>query len=138
MLFVWDQNYNTGVDVIDNDHRKLVELINDLYEAMQDGTGGALLLPIFSALKHYTESHFSREESLMIQHSIPGLDEHCREHQIMVDKLENLEKRHRKGEAAISIQTLKFLRDWLTNHICVVDQNMAGQIQNKLASSLSS
>ena len=53
MLFVWDQSYDTGIEEIDRDHRGLVKLINDLYEAMQDGSGGALLLPIFSALKHY-------------------------------------------------------------------------------------
>jgi hemerythrin len=44
MLFVWDDNYRTGVDEIDHDHKGLVNLINDLYEAMQDGSGGALLL----------------------------------------------------------------------------------------------
>ena len=48
MLFVWDDKCNTGIEEIDRDHKGLVDLINDLYEAMQDGSGGALLLPIFS------------------------------------------------------------------------------------------
>ena len=39
MLFVWDEKYNTGIEEIDRDHIGLVELINDLYEAMQDGSG---------------------------------------------------------------------------------------------------
>ena len=47
MLFVWDDSCKTGIAEIDQDHKGLVNLINDLYEAMQDGSGGALLLPIF-------------------------------------------------------------------------------------------
>jgi hemerythrin len=45
MLFVWDDNYRTGIDEIDRDHKGLVNLINDLYEAMQDGSSAN----IFSA-----------------------------------------------------------------------------------------
>ncbi len=131
MLFVWDDNYNTHIEEIDRDHMKLVNLINDLYEAMQDGSGGALLLPIFSALKHYTETHFNREERFMVDCDAPDQERHFQEHKQMMAKLADLEDRHRKGEAAISLQTLTFLRDWLRNHICVVDQAMANHVQEK-------
>ena len=129
MLFVWDDKFNTGIEAIDRDHKGLVDLINDLYEAMQDGSGGALLLPIFSALKHYTETHFEREEQFMVDCDAPDQARHVREHKQMMAKLADLESRHRRGEAAISLQTLTFLRDWLKNHICVVDQAMAAQVQ---------
>ena len=131
MLFVWEDKYNTGIEEIDRDHRGLVNLINDLYEAMQDGTGGALLLPIFSALKHYTETHFNREERFMVNCDAPDQAQHFQEHKQMMAKLADLEGRHRRGEAAISLQTLTFLRDWLCNHICVVDQAMASQVEEK-------
>ncbi|MGD9343226.1 MAG: bacteriohemerythrin [Desulfuromonadales bacterium] len=131
MLFVWDDKFNTGIEAIDRDHKGLVDLINDLYEAMQDGSGGALLLPIFSALKHYTETHFEREEQFMVDCDAPDQARHVREHKQMMAKLADLESRHRRGEAAISLQTLTFLRDWLKNHICVVDQAMAAQVQEK-------
>lgn len=129
MLFVWEEQFNTGIPEIDQDHQALVKLINDLYEAMQDGSGGALLLPIFSALKHYTETHFSREEHFMVECKAPGQEAHLREHRRMVEKLADLENRHRRGEAAISLETLTFLRDWLKNHICVIDQAMTGQLK---------
>jgi hemerythrin-like metal-binding protein len=129
MLFVWKPSYATGIDQIDEDHKQLVKLINDLYEAMQDGSGGALLLPIFSALKHYTEAHFAKEERYMIACDAPEQAKHIQEHEQMVKSLVDLEKRHRQGEAAISLQTLTFLRDWLKNHICAVDQAMV--VHNK-------
>lgn len=130
MLFVWEEKYKTGIAEIDHDHKGLVNLINDLYEAMQDGSGGALLLPIFSALKHYTETHFAKEEQHMTKCKAPDQEQHFQEHKVLVAKLADLESRHRNGEAAISLQTLTFLRDWLKNHICVVDQAMASQLQN--------
>ena len=133
MLFVWDDSCKTGITEIDQDHKGLVNLINDLYEAMQDGSGGALLLPIFSALKHYTETHFTREEHFMVECDAPDQKKHFQEHKLMMAKLADLESRHRKGEAAISVQTLNFLRDWLKNHICVVDKAMASQLKGKSA-----
>ena len=131
MLFVWEDDFNTGIDKIDQDHKTLVNLINDLYEAMQDGSGGALLLPIFSALKHYTENHFTKEEQFMVECDVCDQEKHLQEHRSMVAKLADLELRHRRGEAAISLQTLAFLRDWMRNHICVVDQAMASQLKEK-------
>lgn len=132
MLFVWDDNCKTGIAEIDQDHKRLIDLINDLYEAMQDGSGGALLLPIFSALRNYTETHFTKEERFMVECDAPEQEAHFREHKQMMAKLADLESRHRKGEAAISLQTLTFLRDWLKNHICVVDQAMAPHLQDKI------
>ncbi len=131
MLFVWDDSCKTGITEIDQDHKQLVDLINDLYEAMQDGSGGALLLPIFSALKHYTETHFAKEEQYMVECDAPDQEQHFQEHKRMVAKLADLESRHRQGEAAISLQTLTFLRDWLKNHICVSDQAMASQLREQ-------
>jgi hemerythrin-like metal-binding protein len=131
MLFVWDEKYRTGIDEVDHDHKGLINLINDLYEAMQDGSGGALLLPIFSALKRYTEDHFAKEESYMVECAAPDQNKHVQEHRRMTETLADLESRHRRGEAAISLQTLTFLRDWLTNHICVVDQAMANKIKSQ-------
>jgi hemerythrin len=131
MLFVWEDSYKTGINEIDQDHKRLVYLINDLYEAMQDGSGGALLLPIFSALRHYTETHFTKEEHYMVECGAPGQEEHLQEHKVMMAKLADLESRHRNGEAAISLQTLTFLRDWLKNHICAVDQAMTSYQKDK-------
>jgi len=133
MLFVWDEAFNTGIDKIDQDHQALVKLINDLYEAMQDGSGGALLLPIFSALKRYTENHFNQEEQHMIECQAPDQEKHFQQHRTMAAKLADRESRHRHGEEAISLQTLTFLRDWLKNHICDVDQAMANQLRKQSA-----
>ena len=67
----------------------------------------------------------------MVECDAPDQKEHFQEHKLMMAKLADLEFRHRKGEAAISLQTLTFLRDWLKNHICVIDQAMASHQKDK-------
>ncbi len=131
MLFVWDEECSVGVSEIDQDHQLLIKLINDLYEATQDGCGGAALLPMFSALKNYTETHFDKEERYMVECNAPDQELHCLEHQQMRDKLSELEERHRKGEAAISLETSIVLRNWLKTHIRVIDRAMAPHLRAK-------
>jgi hemerythrin len=67
----------------------------------------------------------------MVDCDAPDQARHVQEHRQMMARLADLESRHRRGEAAISLQTLTFLRDWLKNHICVVDRAMAAQLQEK-------
>ena len=69
----------------------------------------------------------------MVECDAPDQEKHVQEHKLMMAKLADLESRHRKGEAAISLQTLSFLRDWLKNHICAVDQAMAVHLKDKKA-----
>ena len=69
----------------------------------------------------------------MIEHNAPSQEKHFQEHKLMVAKLADLESRHRKGEAAISLQTLAYLRDWLKNHICLIDQVMVSHLTDKSA-----
>jgi hemerythrin-like metal-binding protein len=125
MLFPWKDEYSTGITEIDDQHKSLIKMINDLYEAMQDGSGGAMLTPLLVALADYTENHFTTEERYMAEADYAEIDEHRREHAQMTAKVAELTHKHRSGKAAISIQTLMFLRDWLTRHICGTDKRMA-------------
>ena len=131
MLLSWEQEYSVGVSEIDKDHKFMIKLINDLYEATQDGCVGAALMPVFSALKNYAETHFAKEERYMTECDAPNQEQHRQDHQRMVNKLNELEARHRKGEAAISLETLNFLRNWLKSHICGVDRAMAPYLRAK-------
>jgi hemerythrin len=67
----------------------------------------------------------------MLECNAPDQEKHIQEHQLMAAKLADLERRHRNGEAAISLQALTLLRDWMKNHICIVDQAMASQLRDK-------
>lgn len=124
-LFQWNERYNTGIPDIDEDHRKLVGLLNGLYRAMRAGETNEPLRGLLDELLDYTRGHFAREESLMSRHGFPGYVAHKLEHEQLRRKVEELQGELDKGRISLSIEIFQFLRNWLSNHILDVDQRYA-------------
>ena len=119
--FVWKEEYSVGVREIDNQHKKLVSMINDLYESMKDGKGREVLEETITGLYLYTKTHFSFEESLMKKHGYADLPAHREKHLKMVGHVEKLGKQLQDGELTSPIQITNFLKDWLNKHILGTD-----------------
>ncbi|MEI6315089.1 MAG: bacteriohemerythrin, partial [Syntrophus sp. (in: bacteria)] len=73
---VWDPEFSVNIKVIDEQHKKLVDTINMLYDAMSEGKGSTVLADIFNNLAEYTTVHFATEEDFMIRFSYPDYAEH--------------------------------------------------------------
>jgi hemerythrin len=114
--------YSVKVDEFDNDHKKLMQLINDLHEAMLRGKGRDKLSLILKDLYIYTENHFIAEEKQMAAAGYPEMEEHKKEHRNLIEKLDQLNRDYEAGKREVSIETFKFLKEWLFNHIQVVDR----------------
>jgi len=121
-LIDWTDQLSVGVPSIDSQHRKLIDLINDLHAAMAAGRGAELLGKTFKGLVHYTLSHFAYEEQLMRQTAFPGLEAHRAEHTRLVDTVQKLQQDWRSGKVAISMEMLWFLKDWVGGHIVGMDK----------------
>lgn len=72
-FFDWKDSYSVGVKEMDNQHKVLVDLINQLHTAMTAGKGSSVAGPIISEMVRYTKFHFDAEEKLMTTHGYPGL-----------------------------------------------------------------
>jgi hemerythrin-like metal-binding protein len=120
-LFAWDESLSTRIPHIDEQHRKLVSMINDLDQSVQDGTGGLLISYVLQELIRYVKEHFEDEEQLMVRHNFPELSSHRREHDLFVERLKNIHENFRDGDA-LSRNVLDFLKDWLLLHIKGTDQ----------------
>jgi hemerythrin len=131
VLFTWTDDYSIGIETIDAQHRKMFDMINDLYEAMQDGSGSSILKPLLHAVKDYTVTHFALEERYMSEAGDLGLRAHRQEHLELIDKVDDLLDQLPDGGAALSIETLVFLRGWLVTHICGTDMKMAPYLKRK-------
>jgi hemerythrin-like metal-binding protein len=107
----------TGVDEMDQQHRRLVELINQLHEAMKSGKGAEQSQVILKSLVDYTNSHFSREEAMLRRHNWPGLTRHLTLHQDLLRQLNQFITAFNKTQRVSSIELSDFLRDWLYKHI---------------------
>ena len=129
MAFVdWSKSLETGNTQIDQQHQKLVEILNRLHEAMHSGKGSALLSTVFGELLDYTSYHFNTEEELFGPVDYPEKAQHIQEHKALVNQALELKQKFDSGKAFISVEVLNFLRDWVTNHIMKMDMTYKGII----------
>ncbi|QFU23633.1 GGDEF domain-containing protein [Shewanella eurypsychrophilus] len=129
--FQWDSHYVTGLDDVDEQHFKLVSLINRFgRQIVRDELVLADIEGVLGELWDYTQNHFSDEELLMTHKGVDErhIKEQIKEHQYFLNEILSY-------QASISIQDrdtlkslLKFLTQWLAFHILGADQNMAKQI----------
>jgi len=119
---VWKPEFSVNIEVIDDQHKKLVNTINILYDAMSEGKGCTVLAEIFNNLAEYTTVHFATEEDFMVRFSYPDYAEHASAHSICVAKVSDFQKRFDKGEVSLSIELVTFLVNWLHNHLLEMDQ----------------
>jgi len=116
-LFVWDPSLSVDIREVDEQHKKLISLVNGLFEAMKTGHGRTVLKEILDELVDYTKYHFGTEEALMTQYRYPSYPAHKREHDELARKAFELKTQNDRGENVITVEVMNFLKSWLTNHI---------------------
>lgn len=129
--FLWDENYVTGLATVDEQHHKLVNLINQLGESLIAGPGvdENALQELFEKLTNYAQLHFNDEESLMREAGIAStyLDAHHKNHQNFIVQVSAIWK-SRQSMANPGEILHGYLTSWLSSHILGDDQSMARQI----------
>jgi hemerythrin len=130
-FFEWRDSYRTGIDKIDRQHRKMVDYLNELYDAMKAGKGRDALEQVFQGLIDYTGNHFATEESLMRRHGYPDYDDHREIHRRLTRHVHVLHGRFQEGTISSPIQITNFLKDWLGKHILGTDQKVAVYLKGK-------
>jgi hemerythrin len=130
-LIDWGTELGVGIRDIDEDHRKLVGMINDLHSAMGGGKGKEAMEGILAGLVDYTKTHFAREEQLMQKHAYPGYLGHKPKHDDFTKQVVELQSRLREGKTIVTVQVMNFLKDWLTTHIMDTDKLYAPYFKGK-------
>jgi hemerythrin len=128
----WNQSYSTGIEVFDNDHKKLVGMVNELYDAMAAGKGSRVLGPILDRLVDYTRTHFQREEAYMAEHGYPELAAHRLAHSQLTREVMTLHGKYSGGSGAqLSSDVLNFLKNWLATHILGTDKRYGAFLNSR-------
>ena len=121
----WSAELSVGIEEIDEDHRKLVKCLDDLFTACFAGQGPQVLTEILERLQLYTRQHFSHEEDFMRKVGYPEVEDHRAMHGQLVSELDDIIEQHKLGGSHdLSNQTLQFLEDWLTHHILIEDKRI--------------
>jgi len=124
-FFKWETIFETGIEKIDNQHKVIIRLLNELYKIILDENGGGSIDNVINELVQYTDYHFGEEEKLFAKYKYIEEEQHKLEHQKFIDKINNIVKNEIKSEDFVAIELLNFLKDWLLEHIMVSDQKYA-------------
>jgi|SRR5579871_2372152 len=121
-LLTFDKTYEVGIPFVDEQHASLFEALNDLHAAMLKGQANSVVGSLVQDLLAYTRSHFAAEEAMLAKAKYPGLGEHQMKHKKLTAQVAEYAERYKRGEAALSVHLINFLRDWLTGHILREDR----------------
>ena len=122
---VWDSLLSVGVEEIDDDHRKLVNLFNILNHSVTEEASADYVRAVFEELINCTVWHFSHEERLMLKYGYEGTEEHKAVHQELINSARELQQQYLQVGKLEKEEDLKFLERWLTQHI-LVDELILG------------
>ena len=127
-LFAWSDDLSVGNTFIDEDHKKLVAMVNSFHDAMDQGRGSEVIGKVLRNLVIYTQEHFGSEEAEMQRISYPRYSVHKAEHDKLIREVTALQSGFAKGNTMLSVKISIFLRDWLLNHIKQTDQLLAAAL----------
>ena len=122
-LFNWKDEFSVNVLAMDNHHKKLFDILNQLHEAAKAGTGEEAVVKLINELIDYTRYHFAEEEKMLERVNYAAIDSQKRAHVNFVNKMLEYQNEVSTGMAIFVVpKVTKTGIDWLKEHILVMDQ----------------
>lgn len=127
----WNNKFSVGVKEIDDQHKKLFNLINDARESIKSGLSKDNISDCIRKLDDYACYHFQLEEKYMEDNNYPNLEEHKLQHQEFIRGIKNFKDNLNPEKLMSAYNILEFLINWITFHILESDKEYAYYINNK-------
>lgn len=131
-IFPWNEDFNTGIGVIDEQHRKLVDILNRLAAHLANLASAVILNDIFDELADYADYHFKTEEHIWAKHFKDDVwySDHEQTHDSFIADIITLkENKEKKSLDDVIFDIISFLSQWLAYHILDTDKRMAKAVQ---------
>ncbi len=128
---VWTPDLNTGIDVIDKQHKRIVDYINQLHDASISGQQREAIGEVIDELVDYTLSHFAFEESMQEEANYPFYKAHKKVHDLFVKRVSSYQERFKQGDD-VSEDLNNMLVTWLFNHIKRDDADYVASVKANL------
>lgn len=119
---IWEEKYSVGVVELDNQHKRMFAVINELLEAIDTNSTKEHLGNIIESLVKYKIFHFETEEKYFKEFNYEGKDEHIAKHKEFNDKLIEMKGKYPEYNIEFAFNLVDFLEDWLINHLMGADQ----------------
>ncbi len=131
MFFEWTQDLSVGIDEMDTQHKKMIDIINDFHAMADSGDDREAVKKALQAMYEYGKMHLSVEEALMAKYDYPYLDKHKKMHNYYCEQLNEYRDNLEKGKKILILDLSIFLKGWLENHIAETDKRYGEFIAEK-------
>ncbi|MGA1862271.1 bacteriohemerythrin [Deferribacter thermophilus] len=128
----WSDKLSVGIKKFDEQHKNLVRLVNEIYDAVNADKSAAVLEKILNELVEYTVYHFDSEEEAFKRFGYPEYEKHKRIHEDLKAQVGEFLEKYKKGDTAIGFTLLNFLKKWLVNHIMGEDKKYSSFLKGKI------
>jgi len=129
----WDDSLSVGVDLIDEQHKLLIEKLKDLSDDFKQGHEQNKILRTLGFMIDYTDFHFTAEEKVMAENDYPGLEDQQQQHAEFKATLDSILLDLREdGPTEELVKSINiFLLNWLVNHIKGSDQKLGAYLNEQ-------
>ena len=128
----WTDEFQTGIQSVDDQHRGLVDIVNKFDEGARKGKGSRIMNDILSELINYTHEHFTHEESLLEEAGYAKLKQHKSQHRQLIQRVEKLQYDFNSKGLRITKDVREFLKYWLVSHILKEDKAYVPSLTSKV------
>ena len=127
----WNESFSVGVNILDEQHHKIIDLINRFIEQETQAFDREILESILSELIEYGFEHLKLEEAMLEEHDYPDFQKHKHEHLLYVQKVTNSAKRKKSLNEDEFIELGEFLNQWWSDHILEEDMKYRPFFESK-------
>ena len=118
----WNDSYSVGVAELDEQHKKLLRIINTMFESDDLSVNSQTITDLLTEMVEYASAHFDVEEKFMTECEYPDLANHIRTHEIFRKKVDKLRSARMAENKDMPSDMIRFLYEWLVNHIIFCDK----------------
>lgn len=131
-FLTWRDQLSVGCEEIDQDHKRLIEFVNQLHEAVTTAQNERVVGRILLELIEYTRDHFSREEKVMAAAGYPDTERHKLIHKALTKKVLVFADRYvHTPTEQVKRELIDFLAAWLVDHIIKEDRKLGAYMRGK-------
>ena len=130
-IVIWREDFSVNVEKIDNQHKQMLELVNNLHSSVEACVEKQDLEQMLVDLVDFTRLHFLTEEKLMKEHGYSGLASHYKEHRVLLQHLDNLVKAVANGKHPTFYSDYDVSSDWAVDHIFECDKSLGAFLNSK-------
>jgi hemerythrin len=121
-MIEWDDKYSVGISIIDNEHKKLIGIINKAIVLEQNSCNLKEITGVLNEMNKYALTHFADEEAYMVQFNYPDYEQHRKEHQgFSIETMAFLDSAT-EGDCQLACKILEHLKNWLAHHVQGTDR----------------